>query len=275
MTLKIQIITAADETFDSSGLMSRLAVHWRDAGYEVVVGPADRLDADIGILHIVRTWVDNRFLPRTLNGKLLLNGEVLDISKRNFSNLILGPDTDFDGPVIIKTNGNCFELPERTRLEWLLFYKWRQMFANQTSWRIAHDLPGTYPVLQHPKDVPAWVWNRNDLVVESFVPEMDGDLYVLRMWLFFGDREYGAKIWCTDPIVKSHNILRYEYIYEVPHELRDMRKRLSFDFGKFDYVMVNGEPVLLDVNKTPMITSSSNRSSPNIINLAQGIHAFL
>jgi hypothetical protein len=38
---------------------------------------------------------------------------------------------------------------------------------------------------------------------------------------------------------------------EVHPEIPELAKRMGFDFGKFDYVMHEGKPVLLDANKTP------------------------
>ena len=47
-------------------------------------------------------------------------------------------------------------------------------------------------------------------------------------------------------------------LYEViTDELRAWRERLRFDFGKFDYVYHGERFVLLDVNRTPVITSYS------------------
>jgi len=37
----------------------------------------------------------------------------------------------------------------------------------------------------------------------------------------------------------------------VPEELHAMWARLGFDFGKFDYVVRDGQIVLLDANRTP------------------------
>ncbi len=275
MTNRIQVVTATDQKLKDSYLISRLVTIWRQTGYEVIIGPTDHLDADIGILHIDQTWMRSEDLPSDLNGKQLLNGNVLDISKRRFSNLILDPHTSYAGQVIIKTNANCFGIPERKYQTWKQLHKWRQRLAKRFDWRWAHDLPGTYPVLDHPSAVPKWVWKRDDLIVEKFLPEMDGDLYVLRIWLFFGEREYGARIWSTNPIVKAQNLVRYEYINDVPEDLRIIRSRLGFDFGKFDYVIIDGKAILLDVNKTPTISTSTDTPSNNIHNLAQGIRSYI
>jgi hypothetical protein len=67
--------------------------------------------------------------------------------------------------------------------------------------------------------------------------------------------------------VKSNDIVRYEYLTEVPNKLRLERQRLGFDFGKFDYVLENGVAQLLDANATPTIYGG-HEPSPNLLNLA-------
>lgn len=98
------------------------------------------------------------------------------------------------------------------------------------------------------------------LVVEKFTPEIEDGLYVLRLWIFLGQREVVMKLYGRQPIVKSGDLVRFEYIDEVPDELRLERKRLGIDFGKFDFVMNNGEAILLDANKTP--TGGQNGKTP-------------
>ena len=39
----------------------------------------------------------------------------------------------------------------------------------------------------------------------------------------------------------------------MPDELRVVRAALGFDYGKFDFVLRNGKPILLDVNRTPTV----------------------
>jgi hypothetical protein len=100
--------------------------------------------------------------------------------------------------------------------------------------------------------------------------EMDDGLYVLRIWVFMGTREYGVKLYARSPIVKGNDIVRYEYLTEVPDKLRQERKRLGFDFGKFDYVLENGVAQLLDANATPTIYAG-REPSRNLLNLADAL----
>lgn len=275
MQYNIQVITAPGTKFSNSYLISRLVDVWREDGHKVIIGPAGHLDADIGILHIDQTWIHDGLLPLNPHGCNVLNGKVVDISKRSFSDLIVKPGDGYDKSVIIKTNANCFGKRELKLHRWRRLLKLRRKLAKATNWRLVHELPGYYPIVENVKDVPGWVWARDDLVVERFMPERDGDFYVLRIWIFLGDHDYGVKIWSRDPVVKRSNTVRYEYIHDVPDNIRKWRKQLNFDFGKFDYVIVDGEAILLDVNKTPAIASNSGESSPNIINVAQGILSYL
>jgi hypothetical protein len=62
----------------------------------------------------------------------------------------------------------------------------------------------------------------------------------------------------------------------VPDELREMRKSLGFDFGKFDYAIVDGRVVLYDANRTPAVGNFSREQfMPRIRLLAEGLNAFL
>ncbi len=65
-----------------------------------------------------------------------------------------------------------------------------------------------------------------------------------------GPRERCTRFITKDRISKAAGVLGYEPM-EVPEKLRAERERLGFDFGKFDFVMHNGEPLLFDANRTP------------------------
>ena len=63
---------------------------------------------------------------------------------------------------------------------------------------------------------------------------------------------------------------------QVPDELRQMRRDLAFDYGKFDYAIVNGRVILYDTNRTPVMGSlSKEKILPTIRLLAEGIRAYL
>lgn len=279
MSLHIQIVTLPDEHFPASSLIGNLAEIWREQGHKITAGPVKRLEADIGILHMDRTRIAEAWLPENPRSIPLLNSCLCDISKRRISRNLLRRDSGYQGPVMIKTNANYFGWPERASTSSKTMMRFYAMLMSKNiSWRWTRlFLPGSYTVLGAMDQVPAWVWRRDDLVVEKFLPEKDGDEFTLRTWLFFGPREYGVKMFSRNPVVKATGITRYEYIDDVPDSLRDARRELGIDFGKCDYVMVNGEAVLLDVNKTPSLTTANPSSghSPNMLKLATGLECFL
>lgn len=235
-------------------MIHALAALWRDMGIDVDVGSGFTPDADIALLHHNVTRVDPSEVPAAPDGIKVLNGEVLDISKRLYSELRVTAADAWNGPVIIKTNLNSCGRPElqRNGRSWLRYSQSRIALLN---WKIARCIPDrVYPVLDSVKDVPGWVWEREDLLVERFVPEREDGLYSIRGWVFLGSGGYGYRLFSKDPMVKVGSIVRYEYIDEVPPELQAVRESMKFDYGKFDYVVHDGQAVLFDANKTPTFT---------------------
>jgi len=267
----IHIVTLPGENFMPNYLICRLAELWREQGHQVTVGPAARLDADTGIMHVDRTVVPDQCLPDNPRGHPLLNGSILNISKRRISSNLVNMDSDYSGPVIIKTDANSSGWPERAaRTNWIQ-RRFNYILRRAVSWRLSRELlSSNYPVVNNLSHVPGWVWKRSDLVVEKFMPEVDGEQFVLRVWVFFGDQEYGARMLSRNPVVKVRGATRYEYIDGVPETLRAVRRELAMDFGKFDYVMVGGEAVLLDVNKTPIVSRNTH-----LQRLASGLAAYM
>ena len=133
--------------------------------------------------------------------------------------------------------------------------------------------PGRYPILPKLSQVPDWVWENTDLIVERFMPEREGSLYCLRGWIFFGRRGYTYRLFSKDNLIKIDNMTGYEFLQEPPPELIAFRDAHGFDFGKFDYVVIDGRPILLDINKTPTI--STDPDTPRLRYLAEGIDELL
>lgn len=275
-SVHVHIVTDTGKSLSTSSMVHRLSEIWQEKGHLVTQGPIEYLEADIGIVNIDRTVVPAEMIPENPRGRPLLNSLIRDISKRRISKNILGPDSSYKGKVIIKTDNNYFGLPEHNR-GWASCGNGilRSLVKRALPWRLTRQLwyYKDYPVCASISDVPAWVWEREDLVVERFVPEKEGDEYALRVWAFFGDQEYGVRMFSNNPIVKAGNRTRHEYLKEVPVELRAIRNRLGMDFGKFDYVISDGEVALLDVNKTPTVAGDGHPGE-NLLRLASGIEKY-
>ena len=143
------------------------------------------------------------------------------------------------------------------------------------SWERRRVLPvGSYRVFASAAEVPDGVWRNPGLVVERFGAEREGSDYCCRHWLFFGDREVHRRTVSADPIVKAR--ARLEPLDEpVPARLREYREALGFDYGKFDYGLVDGDVVLYDANRTPGATSDPRRHADTVDVLSRGIASFL
>ena len=96
----------------------------------------------------------------------------------------------------------------------------------------------------------------------------------MRVWGFFGERERCTRYCGREPVVKSADILAREAA-PVPDELRAERARLGFDYGKFDFVLVDGKAVLLDANRTPSAPPPGKEMDASNARLAGGLDAML
>lgn len=268
-------ISCGTDRLSQSSVLSRLTHIWRERGIESVTGRAYAPDADACVLHIDRTRLTPDQIPVPPEGVPVINGCVLDISKRRFSTIELHADDDWDGPVIVKTNLNHFGVAERKESGPFRRAMLRiRSNAADISWRMARGLPDrTYPVVPSIRKVPGWVWENADYIVEKFVPERDGNLYCLRGWMFLGTASYGWRLLSTHPLVKTGTMVGYDFVTDVPVELIELKKRTQFEFGKFDYVMHDGRPIVLDLNKTP--DYAGDPASPRLRKLATGIEEFL
>jgi hypothetical protein len=267
--MHILILVHQHGSFDKPRyFMREIADVWRESGHRVSIahGPARRaVGADVAVLHVDLTVVPEDHLEFLREYPIVINRRVTDISKRAISRNILSASDDYEGPVIVKTNRNYGGIMEA-------------QLAAQTKARggpVFSCEPKDYAVYRSAREVPATTWANPDFVVEKFLAEQRDGCYCLRTWVFMGDRETNSLSWSRQPIVKSDAVIRREPVAEVPKELREMRKSLGFDFGKFDYAIVDGRVVLYDANRTPAVGNFSREQfMPRIRLLAEGLRVF-
>ena len=252
MRLNFALIVGRGESIPPNSLARIFCRLWEGQGHKITLTPCIPIECDIALLHIDATRVNPDVLAGFNPAIPIWNRHALDISKRRVSHNLIERDDAYEGAVVVKTDDNAFGARQFPMTpEHLAILRHRRNVTLET-WKNERVLPlDSYPVLDSPHDVPDWVWANRELVVEKFTPEMEDGLYVLRLWIFLGTREVVLKLYGRQPIVKSGDLVRFEYIDEVPDELRAERKRLGIDFGKFDFVVSNGKPILLDANKTP------------------------
>lgn len=248
--------------FDVLREIEKLGHSWR-----VTRGP-NPIKGDAALLHVDCTVVDEPYLALRSHYPRAYNFDTPDISKRAISRLRVMKGDDWAGPVMIKGDLNSQGLMEAKH--------------NGRAARAGRPLPhpdavvtGAYEVVARMADVDDQVWNNPDLVVERFLPEIDDGAFVIRSWIFMGNRERCTRLVSPDRIVKAGGAIRFGPV-EVPDELRAERERLKFDYGKFDFVIHDGKPILIDANRTPGLAKPlEGLIKAGVRNLAEGLDAML
>jgi len=265
---RIVILTHAAQPFVQGYYLHRVAAdHWGAAGHEILVhhGLDDPPDADLAILHVDATEVpaDYRALARRYPNHV--NSRTPSIARRRFSKILVDRYDAYTGPVMLKTDQNRYGIPDltlyrhRVKRSWnpLTHLLWR--YRRSVAWRMRRLPNDSYTIYDDKALVPGWAWRDRRFVVERFLPERAGEHYCVHFWSFLGDRDVVMTCRQPDPIVRpddgNEDLVKIHR--QVPEELRAMRSDLGLAFGKFDYVLDQGRPALVDVTMTP---SSGDRS---------------
>ena len=244
MGRRIAILQHASERGkDASGYsLWRLIPFWQEDGHEVftVFGPDDYQPADILFFHVDLSEIPEGYMELAYRYPATVNGRVRDIRKTAFSEHLLGMGDVWNGPVIVKSNRNYGGLPEALRGVPRLDGK---------GFDAPFSSPLDYQLYAQLQDVPREVFGMPDLVVQRFLPEIEDDLFHIHSYFFLGSWSKCTRTASTHPIVKDATRCA-SYPSKVAPEILDLRQRLGFDYGKFDYVHHEGRVFLLDVNKT-------------------------
>jgi len=261
-----------------------LAPHWRKRGISVepVWGVGKSIDADLLIPHVDLSYVPDEYWAVIQSHPRVVNRHVRDIRKTAFSENLVRPGDAWRGPVIVKTNDNGRGWMENlllgpgvptTRAARLMNrmaqYPWieRRRLGSVR-------MPARYYIFESTEAVPRGVWSNPALVVERFLPERSGNRFAMRTYTFFGDRAHGRIFRGPAPWMKAWNSEMGE-LTSAPEAIVAARHRLRLDYAKIDYVMHDGEAVLLDVNRTPgMSAPIDERRIERSAELAMGLDHF-
>ena len=228
----------------SKYLLHDLAHLLRKRGHHVSVckGISKLRPADMVIAHVDCTRVPDGFVEAVKNYPVVINGNVTDINKRSFSKLIVDSTSDWSGPVMVKSALNYSGYPE----------VWHNEKARKLGKPLPHPeiLPTeNYSQFDSIDDVPVENWKDENLIIEKFLPERVDGGYATRYYVFCGKYERCTLHISSKSVVKGKDIYKSEPV-AVPEEIRRIRHEMGFDYGKFDFIMHEGKPYLLDANKT-------------------------
>jgi hypothetical protein len=265
-----------------------LADEWasRGIGIELLQGIDRVVDADLLLPQIDLSVVPDAYLRYFEHYPRVINRRVVDIRKSTISTIRVRPGDGWEGPVIVKSDLNYGGYPEMrlaridARLRNALKRAGREIrrlgrprAGKQSPHLVTAPLnPHHYPVFDHANAVPEAVFRNPALIVERFLREASPEGYTLRSYNFLGDRGFARRRVSAQPIVKASNS-RLLDAPSVPRQLVEFRHRLGFDFGKIDYVELDGAPVVLDINTTPTVVDGSERLARDLRSLAPGIEA--
>jgi hypothetical protein len=132
-----------------------------------------------------------------------------------------------------------------------------------------------YRVFDSVADVPDSIFERRDVVVERFLPEYENGLFHVRMYQALGDRWSCTRIASPEPLLKAFISVEAEEI-EPSLEVETWRKRFRLDYGKLDYLVHEGQAVLIDVNKTTGASQSMADAPLEAMRrrLAEGLYSY-
>ena len=250
------LLHARDTRFTSiKYLLGPLLKEWEGMGFDIQIlsGMKRFVAADLVICHVDLTVVPADYRAFLDRYPVVVNRNLVDISKTVVSDNILDEADGYLGSVIVKTNHNAAGLPERRLLSYRLHDSLPMRAARRAGRMLGARRPDHgYSVFPSLAAVPRRVFADRTLIVERFLPEVEGDTYHVRGWYCFGDREFNIVLRSKDRIVKGETCIDVSEA-PVPLEFRHIRERFRCDFGKLDYVLRNGEVVLFDVNRTPVI----------------------
>jgi hypothetical protein len=266
-------------------VIHHLAEFWRERGDEVtfVYGTKDFVPADVAIVHVNLSLVPKPYLDLAARYPVVLNGRLSDIRKTRVSKNLVKPGDGWRGKVIIKSNNNFFGAPERllqqNSLErrFDLARRFRDVMDRIRFRGMPIQEARDYAIFDSVDQIPEKWFSFKDAVIERFLPEMENGLYHLRMVQVLGDSRICTRLSSNEPIIKARNSLSSEIID--PDPMVDQWCRdFNLDYGKLDYLIWEGTPILLDVNKTVGATRgyrATEELSAARRYLADGIYGFL
>lgn len=210
--------------------------------------------ADASILHVDQTRIGPEFVRAAHRSRHAINVRTTDISKRAVCTHVLRRSDSWSGPVVVKTNRNSSGMKEALAArQRSLATRVARSLHRRLPWYLRAELGGKdYRVYPSIRDVPALVWPSPWLVVERFYPEPEGHLFLLRSCVFFHDASISLIRRGTESIVRPPFPCDAVVCFDPPPaEVSKRARDLGFDYGKFDFTLHEGRPIVFDCNRTP------------------------
>jgi hypothetical protein len=265
-------------------LIKLLMKEWKALGYsiEIIRGTGRFVPADVVISHIDLTVVPDEYKEFLVQYPCVINRNAPDISKSRISGNLVGRDDPYAGPVIVKTDRNSGGFSEERMVGRKHLFRAlaaRLAISGSTaaanSWAAVRQMKsGEYPVFSSLREVPPEIFDNNFLVIEKFLPEVIGDTYHIRYYHFLGDHDLTKCYQSKEKVVKASTSIGHADV-PAPPELLALRREWGLDYGKIDYVVRDGNVIVLDVNPTPGLPGTDPVAREIARHLSGGITSYL
>lgn len=248
------------------------ARRWQEQGHRVLYhrGLGTPPAGDLAIVHHDLTVIPEPYLELASRFPRVVNAATGDIRKSRYSDCRVFRGDPWPGRVLIKSEanhgGHVDDALRRAALS-----------VGEAPDIDEGVLMDDYYLCESMSVVPQATWAQPGVIVEKFVAEEDATGSYLRVWTFFGDKDRSTRYRARVPLIRFADCFDPEPV-AVPDELRALRARLRFDYGKFDYVRHEGRYYLLDANRTPGAPDAFAQDtavSASLDRLSLGLQAFL
>ncbi|HNJ40572.1 MAG TPA: hypothetical protein PKZ53_08790, partial [Acidobacteriota bacterium] len=229
-----------------------LAEFWKQDGLEVteIYGVDTFTPADVLIVHVDLSVVPNKYLEFARQYPVALNAGLADVRKSSYSRYLVTAGDGYQGPVIVKSNLNFAGVPERLLSQSGI----PRQVVRLRKWLGHHGLlpdvspfqaPMDYPIFPSLQDVPRKFRDNPQVIIEQFLPQIEDGLYHVFNFHFLGDRLTCARLSSPQPIVNGKTQIHSESVEPHP-QIIELRQKMNFDYGKFDYVVRDGQVIFPD-----------------------------
>jgi len=231
-------------------MISQIESHLNALGVETVhlYGTRQFEPADAIFVHVDLSVVPERVRRFAAKYPMQINAGARDIRKTSFADGLLERWNAYDAPVIVKSDLNYGGVPEffeRGLLDRLV-RKLGRVLTGKPAPKIASK--SDYRIFPTLAAVPPELFG-DGTVVQKLLLEKDGEKNLLREYIFLGRLHYENIERSSSEIITEDEHVSCEPF--VPHpRLLNLRHRMKLDYGKIDYVMIDGEPFIFDANKT-------------------------
>lgn len=240
---------------DRTHLAALLADNWRANGIEVIdlSGTGTFVEADLLFLNLSRAVIPADYARFAAQYPVSFNTGADDLRKHRYADGLLKAGAPYRGAVIVRTDLG-FTAPLHASNARRGLFGWRNAARSNGPRPQSNPESGNYRIFASINDVPAEYFGP-EYIVQKFLPEEKDGRFVLRQYYFLGDMHFLSLQTSGAAIIHTGTPMSLEE-WAPPHELLALRERLGLEYGRIDFVQVDGKPFVTSVNRSPALPES-------------------